>query len=413
MTMSKNKNYHIEKILTALFIMSVPMTPLFTMYGFYFLGTIQIIMFLYFQTQYDNFRKPTVFEKYYLLFVIFTFVSFVWAPHRSIGFMTKILTNFLFVIATVQNFRFFFKKIDYSIDFFARFFILGTIIISLYCLVVEQPFGLLAERMGTFVFEDPYGTYMTYSYCLEISVFFIIYLLLKKKRVAFNSAILSFIILCILLNGTRKIFVGILVFYLVYSWFDDRKRFFSLLMKIILLCISIIIIYYVVINNATLYAIFGQRIENYLMYMELSEGNVEADGSAIQRAEMIEYALKLFESSPIWGNGADSFRFLYKKFSGELLYSHNTYTELLCNGGIIGFSLYYIYYILVLKKLVVKTYSSYYSNFFIASLVSLLVLDYWTISYFRIHFLFFLAMASMYCNERPKMKIILKENYII
>lgn len=61
------------------------------------------------------------------------------------------------------------------------------------------------------------------------------------------------------------------------------------------------------------------------------------DGSFITRGAMIREAMDWWSTSPIWGMGIDQFRYL----SSFGTYSHNNFTELLANFGLIGFTLYY------------------------------------------------------------------------
>jgi O-antigen ligase len=61
------------------------------------------------------------------------------------------------------------------------------------------------------------------------------------------------------------------------------------------------------------------------------------DSSYRVRADMIETGLQLWQKSPIFGNGTDSFRGL----GGFDTYSHNNYVELLCDLGILGVLLFY------------------------------------------------------------------------
>jgi O-antigen ligase len=72
----------------------------------------------------------------------------------------------------------------------------------------------------------------------------------------------------------------------------------------------------------------------------LSEGRY-ADGSTTERYEMLETAFHLWKQKPIFGYGFDGFT----DFGGFGTYSHNTFTEILTNGGIIGCALILMFYI--------------------------------------------------------------------
>jgi O-antigen ligase len=61
------------------------------------------------------------------------------------------------------------------------------------------------------------------------------------------------------------------------------------------------------------------------------------DSSFDKRSAMIRTAIRLWQESPIFGNGSVAF-VRHGGFGG---YSHNNYVELLCNMGVVGLCLYY------------------------------------------------------------------------
>ena len=68
------------------------------------------------------------------------------------------------------------------------------------------------------------------------------------------------------------------------------------------------------------------------------------DRSTSERLYLIEEAKEIWWQHPIVGVGWDNFRY----FNSLHVYAHNSYYELLASLGVIGFVLYYCYYIRVL-----------------------------------------------------------------
>lgn len=67
---------------------------------------------------------------------------------------------------------------------------------------------------------------------------------------------------------------------------------------------------------------------------------VEAESSGRLRMEMLQKALDLWAASPLWGWGFNGF----SRVSGFGVYSHTTFGEVLCNGGLIGMALLVVFY---------------------------------------------------------------------
>ena len=78
-----------------------------------------------------------------------------------------------------------------------------------------------------------------------------------------------------------------------------------------------------------------------------SEGKY-ADQSSIIRAEMFFKSIELWREAPFWGQGFDGFT----RVGGFGVYSHTTFGEILCNGGIVGFFLISIFYLLPMSNLI-------------------------------------------------------------
>lgn len=71
------------------------------------------------------------------------------------------------------------------------------------------------------------------------------------------------------------------------------------------------------------------------------------DTSFDERSALIAKGLNLFQESPLWGYGLDSFRHL----NSYGLYAHNNFVELLVSGGLLLVGAYYLIYYAILKNL--------------------------------------------------------------
>ena len=112
---------------------------------------------------------------------------------------------------------------------------------------------------------------------------------------------------------------------------------------------------------------------------------------------MIQIGLDKWMQSPIWGYGFDSFKYYNQIVTGRFYYSHNNFVELLYNEGIIGFVLYYWYYIRVImiawkRKAVIPQKTR---AFVISAVLSMLVYEYGAINYTSTSTMILLCLISI------------------
>lgn len=87
-------------------------------------------------------------------------------------------------------------------------------------------------------------------------------------------------------------------------------------------------------------------------YWRIEELNQRITGGEDPRAQMLDFALEEWPHKPFFGYGTNQFSVYYQAVSarGLLSYSHSNYLELLFNNGIVGFVLYYIFFVIVALK---------------------------------------------------------------
>lgn len=390
----KIKTNDIYKLIIALFIASIPMMPIFTLTGFYVLGILVTVMFIMKTIKLRKMEKLSSFEIFYFLFIAWNSLSLYWSVTGEKSVIRYMLIYFTFTVSTIRLIFLIYPNKDEGIKFFGKCYISATILISIICLIVEHPFGVGSKRLGTYLFAGIYGTRMTYTYSLEVSIFMLLYFLMetktKKKRIWYLVELL-FITFCTLLTGTRKIILGVIVYILMYILIKNRKNFFKVFAKMLIIAVIIFVAYQVVMKVEVFYNILGQRLETAL---EFKNGDEDADASMRDRSAMVDYAILKFKERPIIGKGSNAFHKLFYAYYGQDLYAHNNFAELLCDVGIIGFLLYYMIYVcLILKKCDGK-----YKTMIVCSIFGILIMDYWNITYYRIHFLLFFEVASLYLN---------------
>ena len=403
------------KELALLFIASIPMMPIFTMNLHYALGILSIMMYFLYIVKEHKIAKFNIFEIFYMIFLVFCLFRIderiVYNSSRSLEeymsdsyYMIKnMIFSFFSIIINIRILYTIYKDVNKTIEIAGNTFLIGTIIVSCYSIFYEYLILGDIERLGTYVFANEYGTRITYTHDLTISLFFAMYNIFNKRvNKSIYYVVMLVLIIMILLSGTRKLIVALLLFVVIYQIFNKKRNNDKVIMGTIVLVVLIPIMYYLMINVSLLYNLYGNRIESFVQSVLYEDD--KQDASASQRNRMKEKALLYYQEEPIWGIGTNGFKFRFEYETGIFKYSHNNYTEILCDLGIVGFIMYYGGIVIILLKLIRKNRKEFSAMniLFISSIITLLVLDIWNVCYYRIQFLFIYELAGLYILTTEK-----------
>lgn len=193
----------------------------------------------------------------------------------------------------------------------------------------------------------------------------------------------GFYILVILLTGSRKGLLMVILTLAVVRFAQERRKIFKNLF--VLIC-SVAVFYILIMNVSVLYNIIGVRVENLLLILE-GEGTAEA--SLDDRQKLVSLGMEHIRENPWVGYGYDCFKMISgigpngKVKAGVAgFYSHNNYIELLFGGGIIGFVLYYIPVLYLLIKIAKKIRENPAMPYLLAMMVSMLAMEYARVTYY-------------------------------
>lgn len=395
--MAKKKN--IFEIIAVLFIASIPLQPVVTMYGFYFISLLVILGGIVILSEKSKipFSK---FEKMQFFFLLLMIISLLIGEHtiERAKYVFGIIRYVLFIFMAMKVFltltpkdvenkgKFIIKKV---LDIFS----ISTVLVSIYVLVTEPSTNGFYGRMGRYAFSGDYGGYIMYSYNLMISILWSIFEMFESsKNKKFYILMLLILGPCALLNGTRKTIFAIALFLLGYILLASKNILKKSLY--ILLCVFLLFFAYKQITtNEYLKLLIGNRINSFISSIIKDSG----DNSTTERSLMRKEAFKYFKESPIYGNGISSFMYHFGEKYGVYLYSHNNYLEILSCLGIVGFAVYYGWYLkeLIQFKNAENRKDRIWLFCFLFMLV-MLVLDYGTVSFDKIHYILIFDLISIY-----------------
>ena len=200
-----------------------------------------------------------------------------------------------------------------------------------------------------------------------------------------------------LFTGSRKVFLMLIGIAVLFMFLYSKHKFIGMAIAIA----SAIAFYFAVMEIEPLYNVLGQRIENML---EGVFGGGTTEGSFNLREEMIRLGFAWFLERPLFGYGMSNYSVLYEIETGWSTYSHNNFIEILINGGIVGFILYYFIYAYVFVKLFKAAFVKRDSTAIILFTINLVLiaLQIAAVSYYDTLFNCILLLAVMYVKVIEK-----------
>ena len=177
--------------------------------------------------------------------------------------------------------------------------------------------------------------------------------------------------------------------------------------NVLIVILGLFLLYYILMNNPTLYSLIGVRMERLFSFIQTKE---ITEISMDRRNSMIHYAWQLFKEHPLFGVGINGFNAYYGASSGFYTYSHNNFVELLSDGGIVGFVIYYSIYIKAF--LCHKTSTVEYKKLLLMFLFIIVLIDYSTISYMSLkiqYLVCILASQMLYTSEYSRAEVVYGE----
>ena len=200
----------------------------------------------------------------------------------------------------------------------------------------------------------------------------------------------------LLLSGGRKfILIPFVVLYIMLLLRKDKRGRSHVLGYTLLILAVFGLLVWLMMTNETLYRSVGYRMQ-YLFNMIEGEGEIGASNE--MRKNLMGLAFKEGLESPVWGHGFDSFKNLALQELSFYAYSHNNWTEMLHNYGLIGFAVYYWFYVKIVAGIwKYRRTAQDLTTFAIAVVIAAFVCEYGVVSYYEYqNQILFCIVAAMY-----------------
>lgn len=264
-----------------------------------------------------------------IVFVVSSLIGTITFSHRFDGVLTLVLlmiSMFAIYLAMmiINNNTLLFWV--FSLAFFA--FSIYFLIYYREAILNYASYSYDEFRIG-WEFENPntVGSFMTLA--LSLSVFLVLF---KKGKLRFLTLlpIASFLIVG-LTTGSRTFLISIFVITICFILFKFKKH----LLIAILVTAGILVIAIVCINTMPFLATIKYRLDDTLSIFSVGV----ASGSTLERILWQKYGFFLASRRIFFGFGESGFAIA----SGVNTYTHGNFTEMLCDFGLVGFLLFYIF----------------------------------------------------------------------
>ena len=277
------------------------------------------------------------------IFLIWCFLSCVWsinAEHsfsQSISVGLRLLTGLSVVLYVDSRDR---------LVKLLKFVVFACCVFCLRLLVMVNLSACGSDRVGMYLAHDIYSGYGNtgVTYVLGVTG---VYLLVFEKLFDKRTRWLLFVLFAIVsaLSGSKKE-IGILVIALIAYSLLKSKNMTSAIRNFLIALAAITAFMLAVFYIQPLYDVLGQRLVSFLSFFSDDFGGA-VDASTSDRSAFIGYALEAFAVQPLVGIGADCFRYVNPI---AVVWSECNFVELLADMGIVGFLVYYLPILWMLKK---------------------------------------------------------------
>ncbi len=306
-----------------------------------FVGCVFLYCFLK-----KNSGHQSPYFRWCIVFLFYTFISIVWAINQDV--VTTHMRVLLYTVAMVAALSYMVRS-EKAIEDVMQCIVWASFFLGIYILRViglenlggEQRIGGTMEGLENWNSND-IGMKMSMAFTLCI------YLIHRSRNAGriFYILIAAVSLLPTFFSGSRKaiIMVALGLFLYMYIQSHGVKK-----MRAVLIGIAILVgMYTAIMTIEPLYNVIGVRIQNMLDGM-FGEGTSEI--SFRDRQMMITNGMRYFWERPIFGHGLANYAILFGRDTGWEVYSHNNFIEMLVNGGIVGFVIFYFIYAFLIIKL--------------------------------------------------------------
>lgn len=380
-----------EKITWALTVFLLSAITIFensSMFKYVFFFISLLIYFVQCQSRGKLSISLTLFHISFGLFAAYSFVTVLWAvvPNDSFKMGITLLEIFICYSLLFEHYR---TVSDYH--YFTNALKWSGLIIAAYAFYY---YGFETIIQTAFVqktrLENEFTNINSLGIICSISSFIIFHDFLFKK--SWEISLIIPLAIIVAATQSRKalfLFISSLIICLIAKYVPSIRNIKVALRLLILVLMLVVLVY-----ELSKLDIFSGIVSRVDLLLNLFRKNSLSDGSSLIRKDLVELGFYIWLSHPVFGIGIDNSHVKVFESLGHNYYLHNNYVELLADGGLVAFLLYYFPYI----YLFINTLKKYKNNievssFIIVLIIVLLFLDYGLVSYYsKTHWIYLMFL---------------------
>lgn len=323
---------------------------------------------------------------WYAVFIVFGFASMMWAeyPSSTVHVLSRMVQCLVITFCMAQNY-----STREGLTRCTKLISWGGIYAVAYILI-KTPFAMWFNgKLGSYATQlNANSVGMIFTICTLISFYFAFY---EHERIYYPTSALQLVVL--VLTGSRKSLLCVVFGIALLVLLSTERRFY--LTRIFAFMAAIALFFYLIMKVPALYTAIGKRMQSMLEYFSTNEG----DNSIALRRRFIEVAKDLFFSSVLIGKGLNNFGPHLGRIWITSTYAHNNYYELLADLGIIGFAVYYSFYVYLAVGAVRAVFKrSMAAKLMLTVIASIMLCEYGLVTYYAIYIHIFLCCVSMFIS---------------
>jgi len=385
----KTKDYILIEVTLFMYIVSLIIFSQLPTYAFIsvIIGMLLVILHLFFsviQKKELLFMNSTLYI--YSIFFIFTIASILWSTDMDLALIMNVRMAYLLItIITIYSIL---QKYDISssIHYGIIFGIFLNFILYFDLINVPIETWLWLRYQGTTGNPNVLAIVSIFSIFSSIILLYIYRYKNYLKYLHITNIIISIFLILITASKKGILFGSLLLF--IYLLFSHNK-----FKKIIYIAGTLFLGWMIAIQYFNIDKLFEKVSYGLIRFERLfGLGGTHIDKSSQDRMNLIKNGLEKFSEHPYFGFGIDNFRYYFN------FYAHNNYVELLFDVGIIGTVIYYMMYIILIKK---TTYlkDKFLKYMIISLLIIVLIMDIALVSYYYKFLLTYIILISYYVEK--------------